>query len=86
MVRWAEKSELPALVAIELAADGLFEQVGIVFPPGTTQIEEVHDPAAVLVEGSRRPGSRWSAGWTATCTWNSSPSGRTACGRGSAGG
>ncbi|MEV0822596.1 GNAT family N-acetyltransferase [Nonomuraea rubra] len=51
MVRWAEKSELPALVAIELAADGLFEQVGIVFPPGTTQIEEVHDPAAVLVEG-----------------------------------
>ncbi|UBU15576.1 GNAT family N-acetyltransferase [Nonomuraea gerenzanensis] len=51
MVRWAEKNELPGLVAVELAADGLFEQVGIVFPPGTTQIEEVRDPGAVLVEG-----------------------------------
>ncbi|TYB61327.1 GNAT family N-acetyltransferase [Nonomuraea sp. PA05] len=51
MVRWARKSELPGLVAIELAADGLFEQVGIVFPPGTTQIEEVGDPDVVLVEG-----------------------------------
>ncbi|MEV0995527.1 GNAT family N-acetyltransferase [Nonomuraea sp. NPDC050202] len=51
MVRWAEKNELPGLIAIELAADGLFEQVGIVFPPGTTQIEEVDDPGAVLVEG-----------------------------------
>lgn len=52
MVRWAEKDDLPGLVAVELAADGLFEQVGIVFPPGTTQIEEVSDPGAVLVEGT----------------------------------
>ncbi|AQZ65821.1 probable acetyltransferase [[Actinomadura] parvosata subsp. kistnae] len=52
MVRWAEKSELPGLAAVEVAADGLFEQVGIVFPPGTTQIEEVSDPGVVLVEGT----------------------------------
>ena len=52
MVRWAEAGELPALVAVEQAADGLFEQVGIVFPPGTTMIEEVSDPGAVLVEGA----------------------------------
>ncbi|GAA3215449.1 GNAT family N-acetyltransferase [Nonomuraea helvata] len=52
MVRWAETDELSGLVAVELAADGLFEQVGIVFPPGTTMIEEVDDPGAVLVEGA----------------------------------
>ncbi|MFB4282086.1 MULTISPECIES: GNAT family N-acetyltransferase [unclassified Nonomuraea] len=52
MVRWAEAGELPGLVSIELAADRLFEQVGIVFPPGTTMIEEVDDPSAVLVEGT----------------------------------
>jgi GNAT superfamily N-acetyltransferase len=51
MVRWAEHGELAGLVPIELAADGLFEQVGITFPPGTTQVEEVTDPASVLVEG-----------------------------------
>ncbi|WP_219466996.1 GNAT family N-acetyltransferase [Nonomuraea rhizosphaerae] len=51
MVRWAEAEDLPGLVAVELAADGLFEQVGIVFPPGTTMIEEVTDPSVVLVEG-----------------------------------
>ncbi|WP_113699996.1 GNAT family N-acetyltransferase [Nonomuraea lactucae] len=51
MVRWAAAGELPGLVEIELAADGLFEQVGIRFPPGTTQIEEADDPASVLVEG-----------------------------------
>ncbi|MEV0387000.1 GNAT family N-acetyltransferase [Nonomuraea sp. NPDC050643] len=51
MVRWAERGELPGLVSIELAADRLFEQVGIVFPPGTTMIEEVDDPGTVLVEG-----------------------------------
>lgn len=38
-------------MAIELAADRLFEQVGITFPPGTTQVEEVSDPGSVLVEG-----------------------------------
>ncbi|WP_052424349.1 GNAT family N-acetyltransferase [Nonomuraea candida] len=52
MVRWAEADELDGLVSIELAADRMFEQVGIVFPPGTTQIEEVDDPGAVLVEGT----------------------------------
>jgi GNAT superfamily N-acetyltransferase len=51
MVRWAEFADLPALVAVERAADGLFEQVGITFPPGTTMIEEVDDPGLVLVEG-----------------------------------
>ncbi|MEV0236989.1 GNAT family N-acetyltransferase [Nonomuraea sp. NPDC050786] len=51
MVRWAEADELAGLAAVERAADGLFEQVGIVFPPGTTMIEEVDDPGVVLVEG-----------------------------------
>ncbi|MGW0484305.1 GNAT family N-acetyltransferase [Nonomuraea sp. NPDC003214] len=51
MVRWAESADLPGLTAVELAADGLFEQVGITFPPGTTMIEEVTDPGPVLVEG-----------------------------------
>ncbi|TMR89334.1 GNAT family N-acetyltransferase [Nonomuraea basaltis] len=51
MVRWAKAGEFPALVAIELAADRLFEQVDITFPPGTTMIEEVDDPGTVLVEG-----------------------------------
>ncbi|MET7464210.1 GNAT family N-acetyltransferase [Nonomuraea sp. NPDC005501] len=52
MVRWADAGELPGLVEIELAADALFEQVGITFPAGTTQVEEVEDPSSVLVEGS----------------------------------
>lgn len=51
MVRWATAGELAGLAAIEVAADGLFAEVGIVFPPGTTMIEEVGDPARVLVEG-----------------------------------
>ncbi|GAA3169135.1 GNAT family N-acetyltransferase [Nonomuraea roseoviolacea] len=51
MVRWAEAGDLPGLVAVELAADAMFERVGITFPPGTTQIEEVGDPSSVLVEG-----------------------------------
>ncbi|MEZ7132141.1 GNAT family N-acetyltransferase [Nonomuraea sp. AD125B] len=51
MVRWADPEELPGLVAVELAADRLFEQVGITFPPGTTMIEEAGDPGLVLVEG-----------------------------------
>ncbi|NUR87006.1 MAG: GNAT family N-acetyltransferase [Nonomuraea sp.] len=51
MVRWAEPGELSGLVSVELAADTLFEQAGIVFPPGTTMVEDVDDPASVLVEG-----------------------------------
>jgi GNAT superfamily N-acetyltransferase len=51
MTRWAVSEELSGLVAVELAADRLFEQVGIVFPPGTTMVEEVEDPSTVLVEG-----------------------------------
>ncbi|HEX4811794.1 MAG TPA: GNAT family N-acetyltransferase [Nonomuraea sp.] len=62
MVRWARAGELPGLAAIELAADRLFEQVGITFPPGTTMIEEAADPAAVLVEG-RPPAGFALVGW-----------------------
>ncbi|TDD22850.1 GNAT family N-acetyltransferase [Nonomuraea diastatica] len=51
MVRWADADELSGLADVELAADGIFAQVGIVFPPGTTMIEEVEDPGRVLVEG-----------------------------------
>ncbi|MGI5269902.1 GNAT family N-acetyltransferase [Nonomuraea sp. CA-218870] len=51
MVRWADAGDLPGLAAVEVAADGLFERVGITFPPGTTMIEEVRDPSSVLVEG-----------------------------------
>ncbi|MEU5860670.1 MULTISPECIES: GNAT family N-acetyltransferase [unclassified Nonomuraea] len=51
MVRWADPDELPGLISVELAADKLFEQAGIVFPPGTTMVEDVDDPASVLVEG-----------------------------------
>ncbi|MFJ2030951.1 hypothetical protein [Streptosporangium sp. NPDC087985] len=35
-VRWAEAGELPGLAAVEVAADGVFAQVGITFPEGTT--------------------------------------------------
>ncbi|MEU0567261.1 GNAT family N-acetyltransferase [Nonomuraea sp. NPDC005983] len=62
MVRWADSSELAGLVAVELAADRLFEQVGIVFPAGTTMIEEVTDPDTVLVEG-RPPAGFALVGW-----------------------
>ncbi|MFG1943493.1 GNAT family N-acetyltransferase [Nonomuraea sp. NPDC048826] len=51
MVRWAEPVELPGLIGVEVAADGLFQQVGITFPPGTTMIEEADDTSPVLVEG-----------------------------------
>ncbi|GAA4199484.1 hypothetical protein GCM10022252_51300 [Streptosporangium oxazolinicum] len=50
-VRWARPEELAGLVAVELAADGVFAQVGITFPPGTTMIEEIDDPSRVLVAG-----------------------------------
>lgn len=56
MVRWASAEELPDLAAVELAADGLFEHVGITFPPGTTMIEDVRDPSRVLVEGDPAAG------------------------------
>ncbi|MER6826771.1 GNAT family N-acetyltransferase [Streptosporangium sp. NPDC000563] len=42
---------MAGLVAVELAADGLFTEVGITFPPGTTMIEETEDPERVLVAG-----------------------------------
>ncbi|MFI7451165.1 GNAT family N-acetyltransferase [Nonomuraea sp. NPDC049714] len=51
MVRWAVAGDLAGLVAVEVAADGLFEQVGITFPAGTTMVEEVDDPGTVLVDG-----------------------------------
>ncbi|MER5648381.1 GNAT family N-acetyltransferase [Streptosporangium sp. NPDC002524] len=50
-VRRARPEELAGLVAVELAADGVFAQVGITFPPGTTMIEEADDPSRVLVAG-----------------------------------
>lgn len=50
-VRWARQEELAGLAAVELAADGLFAEVGITFPPGTTMIEETDDPSRVLVAG-----------------------------------
>jgi GNAT superfamily N-acetyltransferase len=49
-VRTAVAAELPLLGDIERAADGVFAAVGIVFPPGTV-IDEVDDPAHVLVAG-----------------------------------
>jgi ribosomal protein S18 acetylase RimI-like enzyme len=52
MVRWAETAELAGLVKVELAADSLFAGVGILFPEGTTMVEEVEDPGRVLVEGT----------------------------------
>ncbi|MFI7424655.1 GNAT family N-acetyltransferase [Nonomuraea sp. NPDC049684] len=51
MVRWADPGELAGLISVELAADKLFEQAGIVFPPGTTMVEDVTDATSVLVEG-----------------------------------
>ncbi|MEU1729082.1 GNAT family N-acetyltransferase [Actinomadura sp. ATCC 39365] len=51
MVRWADPGELAGLISVELAADKLFEQAGIVFPAGTTMVEDVTDAASVLVEG-----------------------------------
>ncbi|MBB4918184.1 GNAT family N-acetyltransferase [Streptosporangium saharense] len=50
-VRRASAGELPGLAEVEIAADGVFAQVGIVFPPGTTMVEEVEDPSRVLVAG-----------------------------------
>lgn len=49
-VRVAKPTELPGLVAVELAADGMFAEYGIVFPQGSV-MEEVTDAAAVLVVG-----------------------------------
>ncbi|MFD9945844.1 GNAT family N-acetyltransferase [Nonomuraea sp. NPDC059023] len=56
MVRWAESGELSRLIEVEQAADGLFLQVGIEFPPGTTMVEEVADVGTVLVEGEPAAG------------------------------
>jgi GNAT superfamily N-acetyltransferase len=50
-VRWATAGELPGLAAVEVAADGMFAQVGITFPAGTTMVEEADDPSRVLVAG-----------------------------------
>ncbi|GAT66914.1 N-acetyltransferase GCN5 [Planomonospora sphaerica] len=50
-VRWATADELPGLAAVEIAADGVFAQVDITFPAGTTMVEETDDPSRVLVAG-----------------------------------
>ena len=49
-VRVAEAGELAGLVAVEDAADGLFAQYGIVFPPNVN-LDQVAAPADVLVVG-----------------------------------
>ncbi|WP_310741152.1 GNAT family N-acetyltransferase [Microbispora sp. H10670] len=51
MIRQAEPADLAALPEIERAADGMFAPLGIVFPPGTTVVEECDDPARVIVAG-----------------------------------
>ncbi|MEW9530409.1 GNAT family N-acetyltransferase [Microbispora sp. NPDC049125] len=51
MIRWARHDELAGLAEIELAADEMFAPLGIVFPPGTTMIEECDDPGQVIVAG-----------------------------------
>lgn len=51
MIRWARAEDLKALVEVELAADLMFAELGIVFPPGTTMIEECDDPERVIVAG-----------------------------------
>ncbi len=51
MIRHPTPAELPGLAAVELAADARFATLGIVFPPGTTMIEEVSDPGRVYVTG-----------------------------------
>ncbi|GAA4561535.1 GNAT family N-acetyltransferase [Planotetraspora kaengkrachanensis] len=51
MIRWAEADDLPTLVEVELAADGMFAPLGIHFPPGTTMIEDCDDPETVIVAG-----------------------------------
>ncbi|MGI5161698.1 GNAT family N-acetyltransferase [Microbispora sp. CA-102843] len=51
MIRQAEPADLAALAEIERAADGMFVPLGIVFPPGTTVIEECDDPGRVIVAG-----------------------------------
>ncbi|WP_319018792.1 GNAT family N-acetyltransferase [Microbispora sitophila] len=51
MIRQAEPEDLAALAEIERAADGMFVPLGIVFPPGTTVVEECDDPRRVIVAG-----------------------------------
>nr|WP_225311788.1 GNAT family N-acetyltransferase [Microbispora cellulosiformans] len=51
MIRQAEPADLAALPEIERAADGMFPPLGIVFPPGTTVVEECDNPARVIVAG-----------------------------------
>jgi GNAT superfamily N-acetyltransferase len=52
LVRLAKPDDLPALPGIELTADQLFAEVGIVFPPGPTVVEEaIEDGADIYVVG-----------------------------------
>ncbi|MCC5580533.1 GNAT family N-acetyltransferase [Microtetraspora sp. AC03309] len=51
MIRWADNEDLEGLVEVELAADRTFAPLGIVFPPGTTMIEECDDPGRAIVAG-----------------------------------
>jgi GNAT superfamily N-acetyltransferase len=51
VIRWARSEDLPGLAEVERAADERFASLGIVFPPGTTMIEECDDPERVIVAG-----------------------------------
>ncbi|GAB1824407.1 GNAT family N-acetyltransferase [Herbidospora sp. RD11066] len=51
MIRHPDPAELTELAALERRADAKFAPLGIVFPPGTTMIEEVQDPSRVYVTG-----------------------------------
>lgn len=52
VVRTARSADHPGLPAIERAADGLFEPLGITFPPGPTVVEEaILDGSRILVAG-----------------------------------
>ncbi|MEO3853646.1 GNAT family N-acetyltransferase [Acrocarpospora sp. B8E8] len=51
VIRWAKVGDLAGLVGVELAADGMFAEVGITFPAGTTMIEGCTEPGRVIVAG-----------------------------------
>ncbi|TDC85010.1 GNAT family N-acetyltransferase [Actinomadura sp. 7K507] len=54
-VRPARPGDLPGLPAIENSADGMFEQVGIVFPPGPTVVEQMAELESEIVVAGDPP-------------------------------
>ncbi len=51
MIRHPDPAELAELADLERSADAKFVPLGIVFPSGTTMIEEAQDPSRVYVAG-----------------------------------